>query len=52
MMRAFWARVTVRATAEDGRAFWTKGLGVNVVRAFEITFCLFAGGGMKVEWIG
>jgi hypothetical protein len=34
------ARVTGRAIAEDGSAFWMKVLGVNAVRAVVLLICV------------
>ena len=44
-----WAPAAVRATAEDGATFWTKVVGVDVVRASDSTlFRVLEWGGMEV----
>lgn len=39
-----WAPAAARTTVEDSATFWTKVVGVDAVRSFDITFRLFAWG--------
>ena len=46
---ALWASAAACATAEDGATFWTKVVGIDVVRAFDHTlFLVLVRGEMEV----
>jgi len=45
-----WAPAAARATAEDGATFWTEVVGIDAVRASDLTlFRVLEWGGMEVE---
>jgi hypothetical protein len=45
-----WAAAAARATSEDGATFWKEVVGVDAVRASDLTlFRVLEWGGMEVE---